>query len=147
RGVRAGRRRGTAAGGWPDRGVDGTRLDRRGKRARPLRRRPVRKWRSHSWPVLARTRRRASPHQGAGPRGAGGDVVANPVTEPRLQRVVADGRDVEGVGEKDLVEMWRLMRYLRAFDERAVALQRQGRLGTYPIYWGQEGIQVGSALA
>lgn len=74
-------------------------------------------------------------------------MVANPVTEPRLQRVVADGRDVEGVGEKDLVEMWRLMRYLRAFDERAVALQRQGRLGTYPIYWGQEGIQVGSALA
>ena len=36
---------------------------------------------------------------------------------------------------------------LRAFDERMVALQRQGRLGNYPMCWGEEGAQVGSLRA
>ena len=67
--------------------------------------------------------------------------------DAELRRVIDEDRQVEGLDDKDLLELWRLMRLLRAFDERAVALQRQGRLGTYPIYWGQEGIQVGSAYA
>ena len=35
----------------------------------------------------------------------------------------------------------------RMFDRKAAALQRQGRLATYPPYEGQEASQVGSALA
>src|SRR5512144_609608 len=35
----------------------------------------------------------------------------------------------------------------RAFDERALTLQREGRLGTYPSILGQEAAQVASALA
>ncbi len=33
---------------------------------------------------------------------------------------------------------------LRAYDERAVALSRQGRIGAYPLFWGEEGIQAGA---
>jgi pyruvate dehydrogenase E1 component alpha subunit len=47
-------------------------------------------------------------------------------------------------------EIWRMyeaMVLARTFDERAVALQREGRLGTYPPIVGQEAAQVGSALA
>lgn len=36
---------------------------------------------------------------------------------------------------------------IRSFDERAVTLQRQGRLGVYPPFKGQEAAQVGAALA
>ncbi len=38
-----------------------------------------------------------------------------------------------------LVEMYEQMRLARRFDERAVSLQRQGRMGTYPPLSGQEG--------
>jgi pyruvate dehydrogenase E1 component alpha subunit len=47
-------------------------------------------------------------------------------------------------------ELWRIyesMVLARTFDERAVALQREGRLGTYPPMIGQEAAQVGSAFA
>ncbi|HWO78327.1 MAG TPA: pyruvate dehydrogenase (acetyl-transferring) E1 component subunit alpha [Bacillus sp. (in: firmicutes)] len=36
---------------------------------------------------------------------------------------------------------------IRTFDRKAISLQRQGRLGTYAIFEGQEAAQVGSALA
>ncbi len=36
---------------------------------------------------------------------------------------------------------------LRAFDERAVALQRQGRIGNYPMCWGEEATQVAPLYA
>ncbi|WP_078380348.1 pyruvate dehydrogenase (acetyl-transferring) E1 component subunit alpha [Sutcliffiella halmapala] len=36
---------------------------------------------------------------------------------------------------------------IRTFDKKAVSLQRQGRIGTYAPYEGQEASQVGSALA
>lgn len=39
------------------------------------------------------------------------------------------------------------MSRLRAFDERAVILQRQGRIGTYPIFYGEEAVQAASVLA
>lgn len=51
------------------------------------------------------------------------------------------------VDEKDLLELYRLMVLSRWFDRRAVALQRQGRLGTYAMLEGQEAAQVGSAYA
>lgn len=39
------------------------------------------------------------------------------------------------------------MALLRAFDEQAVSYQRQGRLGTYAIFWGHEAMQAGAVRA
>ena len=60
---------------------------------------------------------------------------------------VVDGADVPDLDEESLVEMYRQMRLARHFDERAVSLQRQGRMGTYPPLSGQEGAQIASAAA
>jgi pyruvate dehydrogenase E1 component alpha subunit len=46
-----------------------------------------------------------------------------------------------------LLKMYRTMFEIRAFDEVAFRLQRQGRLGTYPQILGQEATQVVPALA
>ena len=51
------------------------------------------------------------------------------------------------LGSKELLELYRLMVLSRHFDRRALALQRQGRLGTYAMLEGQEAAQVGSAYA
>ena len=67
--------------------------------------------------------------------------------------VIGDGADVEdgdipeGLAEKDLIELFRWLLLLRTFDERAVALQRQGRIGTYALYWGEEATQAGALYA
>jgi len=47
----------------------------------------------------------------------------------------------------EALELWRAMLLLRAYDERAVLSQRQGRIGAYPVFWGEEGIQASAALA
>ncbi|MFC6837036.1 pyruvate dehydrogenase (acetyl-transferring) E1 component subunit alpha [Halomarina ordinaria] len=70
----------------------------------------------------------------------------------RVQVLDEEGRVLEGAEVPDLdadsmVEMYRQMRVARHFDQRAVSLQRQGRMGTYPPLSGQEGAQVGSAFA
>ena len=54
---------------------------------------------------------------------------------PLKQIVKSDGHVVD-----QLIKM-------RTFDRKAKNLQRQGRLGTYPPFEGQEAAQVGSALA
>jgi pyruvate dehydrogenase E1 component alpha subunit len=70
-----------------------------------------------------------------------------------LLRIIGDGRDVpdapvpDGLAEKDLLEIYRWLVLLRTFDERAVALQRQGRIGTYALYWGEEATQAGTLYA
>ncbi len=46
-----------------------------------------------------------------------------------------------------LVDLYRWMVLGRAFDERALAWQRQGRLGTYAPFSGQEAAVVGTAAA
>ncbi len=51
------------------------------------------------------------------------------------------------VADKLLLEMYRLMYQIRAFDERAILLQRSGRLGTYPMITGQEATQCVPPLA
>ena len=55
--------------------------------------------------------------------------------------------DVPDVDDETLLSMYREMKLARHFDTRAVSLQRQGRMGTYPPLSGQEGAQVGSAFA
>lgn len=51
------------------------------------------------------------------------------------------------LSDAEIWHMYQSMVLARTFDERAVALQREGRLGTYPPIMGQEAAQVGSALA
>ncbi|WP_123535865.1 pyruvate dehydrogenase (acetyl-transferring) E1 component subunit alpha [Halosimplex salinum] len=60
---------------------------------------------------------------------------------------VRDGATVPDLADETLVEMYREMKLARHFDQRAVSLQRQGRMGTYPPLSGQEGAQIGSVHA
>jgi pyruvate dehydrogenase E1 component alpha subunit len=70
-----------------------------------------------------------------------------------MLRIIGDGREIpdapvpDGLAEKDLIELYRWLVLLRVFDERSVALQRQGRIGTYALYWGEEGTQAGALYA
>lgn len=63
--------------------------------------------------------------------------------------VAPDGRLVaeSPLAHDEIVRGYRAMARARHFDERAVTLQRQGRLGVYAPYRGQEAAQVGAALA
>jgi pyruvate dehydrogenase E1 component alpha subunit len=68
----------------------------------------------------------------------------------RVQVLAEDGSvvgDVPDLSDERLVEMYRNMKLARHFDRRAVSLQRQGRMGTYPPLSGQEGAQIPSAMA
>ncbi len=47
----------------------------------------------------------------------------------------------------ELVALYRMMVLTRAFDSKAIALQRTGRLGTYASSLGQEAVAVGAAAA
>jgi pyruvate dehydrogenase E1 component alpha subunit len=55
--------------------------------------------------------------------------------------------EVPDLDDETLGAIYREMRLARRFDIRAVSLQRQGRMGTYPPLSGQEGAQIGSAHA
>lgn len=52
-----------------------------------------------------------------------------------------------GLSNEKLLEMYRSMLFFRRFDEKALALQRTGRLGTYASLIGQEATQVGIGFA
>jgi len=69
--------------------------------------------------------------------------------ERDLRRVIGDAdgagdREVEGLGEQELLDLYRSMVLLRAYDERSVVYHRQGRIGTYAIFWNHEAMQVGA---
>ncbi len=51
------------------------------------------------------------------------------------------------ISDDQLKQMYEIMILVRAFDKKALSLQRQGRLGTYPMFLGQEASQIGSAYA
>jgi 2-oxoisovalerate dehydrogenase E1 component alpha subunit len=51
------------------------------------------------------------------------------------------------INEKLVKELYYNMIRIRTYDRKAINLQRQGRLGTYAPFEGQEAAQVGSALA
>src|SRR5256884_3144944 len=72
--------------------------------------------------------------------------------ERDLRRVIGDAdgagdREVEGLGEQELLELYRSMVLLRTYDERSVVYHRQGRIGTYAIFWNHEAMQAGSVFA
>jgi pyruvate dehydrogenase E1 component alpha subunit len=76
--------------------------------------------------------------------------VYEAVTE-RLEVLDTDGRiDPElmpPLSPDQIRDLYRNMVQLRAFDEKALKLQRQGRMGTWPPLSGQEAVQTGVAMA
>src|ERR671935_961630 len=72
--------------------------------------------------------------------------------ERDLRRVIGDGDavpdgEVVGLGERELLELYRDMVLLRTYDERSLVYHRQGRIGTYAIFWGHEAMQAGVVAA
>jgi pyruvate dehydrogenase E1 component alpha subunit len=72
--------------------------------------------------------------------------------ERDLRRVIGDGDavpdgEVDGLTEHDLLELHRSLVLLRTYDERSVVYHRQGRIGTYAIFWNHEAMQAGSVYA
>ena len=69
-----------------------------------------------------------------------------------LRRVIGDGEtladgEVDGLGPEELVALYRNMVLLRTYDERSVVFHRQGRIGTYAIFWNHEAMQAGAVFA
>ena len=52
-----------------------------------------------------------------------------------------------GLTTAELLELYRRMVLLRTYDERSVVYHRQGRIGTYAIFWNHEAIQAGATFA
>src|SRR5919198_1179236 len=72
--------------------------------------------------------------------------------ERDLRRVIGDGEsvpdgEVEGLSTDDLLELHRWLVLLRTYDERSLVYHRQGRIGTYAIFWNHEAMQAGSGYA
>jgi pyruvate dehydrogenase E1 component alpha subunit len=67
--------------------------------------------------------------------------------EPELRRVIDEDRELDGVGEQELLDIYRSMVLLRTYDERSLVYHRQGRIGTYAIFWNHEAMQAGSVHA
>ena len=73
------------------------------------------------------------------------------LAEGGLRRVICDGEGLPD-GEVDLTSdqhraLYRNLVLLRTYDERSVVYHRQGRIGTYAIFWNHEAMQAGSAFA
>ncbi|MBI2675066.1 MAG: pyruvate dehydrogenase (acetyl-transferring) E1 component subunit alpha [Candidatus Aenigmarchaeota archaeon] len=58
----------------------------------------------------------------------------------------ADAKLVPKLKPEEIKRMYELMVLSRVFDDKALALQRQGRIGTYAPVRGEEACQVGSAI-
>jgi pyruvate dehydrogenase E1 component alpha subunit len=75
----------------------------------------------------------------------------DPLQGQRLQVLDADGNADPAIlpvfDDEALRGLFRHLLAARLVDRRCLALQREGRMGTYPPVEGQEGCQVGSALA
>jgi len=72
--------------------------------------------------------------------------------EGGLRRVIGDGEalpdgEVEGLEPDDLLALYRNLVLLRTYDERSVVYHRQGRIGTYAIFWNHEAMQAGAVFA
>ena len=72
--------------------------------------------------------------------------------EQGLRRVIGEGGaapegTVEGLESEDLLALHRSLVLLRTYDERSLVYHRQGRIGTYAIFWGHEAVQAGAVHA
>ncbi|WP_404275775.1 pyruvate dehydrogenase (acetyl-transferring) E1 component subunit alpha [Exiguobacterium undae] len=74
-------------------------------------------------------------------------------TQFPIHRILDDAGQVIDTSKTDLLTkelslaLFTHMNRIRTFDRKAINLQRQGRLGTYAPFEGQEAAQVGSAYA
>lgn len=59
----------------------------------------------------------------------------------------ADSALMPALTDEEIKKFYESMVLARTFNERALSLQREGRIGTYPSILGQEASQVGSGLA
>src|SRR4051794_41867285 len=84
---------------------------------------------------------KAADARGGNPPPAGGQG------DHDLRRVLDDDREVDGLGEQELLDIYRSMVLLRTYDERSVVYHRQGRIGTYAIFWNHEAMQAGAGHA
>jgi 2-oxoisovalerate dehydrogenase E1 component subunit alpha len=64
-----------------------------------------------------------------------------------IDGAVVDALPTFAQDPKEIVALYRAMVLTRAFDTKAIALQRTGRLGTYASSLGQEAVSVGVAAA
>lgn len=94
----------------------------------------------------AAAKRRARKDAGAAPRAGSGESDVE-----MLQLLDEQGRLTgalpEGLDTEQLTGMMQLMLLGRRLDEKAIALQRRGKLGTYAPLSGQEAASVGSSFA
>ncbi|MBM3232320.1 pyruvate dehydrogenase (acetyl-transferring) E1 component subunit alpha [Candidatus Pacearchaeota archaeon] len=60
---------------------------------------------------------------------------------------VCDEKSKPKISDDVLKEMYRFLILTKTFDDKALKLQRQGRMGTYAPMRGQEACQIGSAFA
>ena len=67
--------------------------------------------------------------------------------EHELRRVIDEEREVDGLSADDLLAIYRSLILLRTYDERSLVYHRQGRIGTYAIFWNHEAMQAGSVHA
>src|ERR1700747_3704347 len=67
--------------------------------------------------------------------------------EHELRSVIDEGREVDGLGADDLLAIYRSLILLRTYDERSLVYHRQGRIGTYAIFWNHEAMQAGLGAA
>ncbi len=72
--------------------------------------------------------------------------------ERDIRRVIGDGEgvpdgEVEGLDEQALLDLYRSLVLLRTYDERSLVYHRQGRIGTYAMFWNHEAMQVGAVHA
>ncbi len=77
---------------------------------------------------------------------------AAPLEIPFTRFIGPDGVPVDELPdfareEKEVVKLYRALVLTRAFDEKAVTLQRTGQLGTFASSLGQEAVSVGAASA
>jgi len=59
----------------------------------------------------------------------------------------ADSSLMPSLSHDQIKRMYEVMVLARTFDQRALSLQREGRIGTYASILGQEASQIGSAIA
>ncbi|HET8607627.1 MAG TPA: thiamine pyrophosphate-dependent enzyme [Gaiellaceae bacterium] len=67
--------------------------------------------------------------------------------EHDLRRTIDEDRRVAGLADEDLLDLYRQLVLMRTYDERSLVYHRQGRIGTYAIFWNHEAMQVGAAYA
>lgn len=74
----------------------------------------------------------------------------HPLKGRMFQMLKPDGTlhpDLEApISDQEVFNLYQKMVFIRLADQRALMLQRQGRMGTYAPIWGQEACQVGSAV-